>query len=72
MLCEYLGAHGFSVSSTTATGNPADIILQHAQQVGAEAIAMGAHAVAKWRQMAFGSTTATLLDRAAMPLFLFH
>ncbi len=68
----FLEAHGFTVSATTASGKPAALILQHAQQSGAQAIVMGAHAVAKWRQMAFGSTTATLLDEAGLPLFLFH
>ncbi len=68
----YLEAHGFPVSAVASNGKAAPLILQHAQQSGADVIAMGAHAVSKWRQMAFGSTTATLLKEADKPLFLFH
>lgn len=68
----YLEAHGFSTSATASDGKADVLILQHAQQSGADVIVMGAHAVSKWRQMAFGSTTSTLLKKADLPLFLFH
>lgn len=68
----YLEAHGFSVSAQASNGKAADLILRHAEQSAAQVIVMGAHAVAKWRQMAFGSTTATLLKEARQALFLFH
>ncbi len=68
----FLEAHAFPVAATAVNGKPIEHIRAHADQTGAQAIVMGAHAVAKWRQMAFGSTTATLIEDAQRPLFLFH
>ncbi len=68
----YLEAHGFAVMAVAISGKPAEQIRAQAVQTRSHAIVMGAHAVSKWRQLAFGSTTATLLRDAQQPLFLFH
>lgn len=70
---DYLAHHGFEARTTTVQGaDPADLIVEHATRSGADAVAVGSHSVSKLRQMAFGSTTASLLDHAPVPLFLYH
>lgn len=67
----YLEAHGFTVRATTRTGNnPHTVILSHAESVDADLLVVGTHAVSKMREFAFGSTTAQLIAKATLPLFL--
>ncbi len=68
----FLEAHGFATTTTFVTGAPFEQIQSHAQSTGADAILAGAHAVGKLKRFAFGSTTASLIEKESRPLFLHH
>ena len=71
---EFLRAHGFDavLKSNIDGASPLPAILEHAALVQADLIVAGAHSVSALRRIAFGSTTAGLLERCSLPLFLFH
>lgn len=67
----YLRAHGFAPQTMSIQGKAADErIVEYAEQFGADLVVAGAHSVSKLREVAFGSTTAALLKRCPVPLFL--
>ena len=70
----FLRAHGFEhVKETSRDGGaPAQRLVDHARETGADLIVAGAHSVSAARRIAFGSTTHALLENCAVPLFLFH
>jgi nucleotide-binding universal stress UspA family protein len=68
----FLEAHGLPVTTAFATGDPFDQIQAHAEQSQADLILAGAHAVGQLKRMAFGSTTASLIENERRPLFLHH
>lgn len=74
MAKEYLQAHGFiTVEPVIIRGSePAREILASAGHSGADVIVAGAHAVSKWREFAFGSTTSQLIEACPLPLFVHH
>lgn len=70
---DYLKKHGFDARATNLSGDdPAEVIAAYAGKMSADALVLGGHSVSKIRQMAFGSTTASLLDTCPVPLFLYH
>ncbi len=68
----FLEAHGLPTTTTFVTGDPFKQIRSHAESAGADAIIAGAHAVSKLKRFAFGSTTASLIEKEGRPLFLHH
>ncbi len=67
----FLKQHGFETMSVTLHGNkPVEHILNYAEQKGAELIIAGAHSVSRMQRMAFGSTTASLVEDGRFVLFL--
>lgn len=73
MAKNYLDAHGFTAHTTNVVGNDAsEEILGFADRFGADVIVAGGHSVSRFRKLAFGSTTAALLTRSPLPLFLDH
>jgi nucleotide-binding universal stress UspA family protein len=70
---DYLKKHGFDAHVSNLSGDdPAEVIADYAGKVEADALVLGGHSVSKIRQMAFGSTTASLLEACPVPLFLYH
>lgn len=70
---EYLRAHGFEAESSAQKGDdPDEQIVDCINQFGADIVVAGAHSVSKIKQLAFGSTTASLLNNSPVPLFLHH
>ncbi len=71
---DYFAAHGIEAKTANmgGGGHVADQIIAHAEQSGADVVVAGSHVVSKVRRLAFGSTTADLLQRCTLPLFLHH
>lgn len=69
----YADAHGFDAHTSSVTGHdPAEEIVAYVQEFEADLVVAGAHSVSKLAQLAFGSTTASLLEQCPVPLFLDH
>ena len=67
----YLEAHGFQPHTSSLQGrNATKEILDFARRFEADLLVAGAHSVSMWRKLAFGSTTASLLEECPLPLFL--
>ena len=60
------------VETVAAGGNPAEAILDIANELGVEAIAMSSHSRSVLRQVLIGSTVQTVLARAKVPLLIVH
>lgn len=71
MAKSYMDAHGYDAQVTSIHGtSPAAEIVAYAEQYKADLVVAGAHSVSKLTKLAFGSTTASLLDNCPVPLFL--
>ena len=70
----YLVAHGFPTVEVTSLGGgaPDDRLLEHAERTHADLIVAGAHSSSGLKEFFFGSTTSSLIDKAEIPLFLYH
>ncbi len=70
----YLRAHGFERVQGTSVedGSPSDRIVDLAQGDRADLVVSGAFAKSGFRKMLFGSSATKLLDKAKVPLFLYH
>lgn len=69
---EYLAAHGIQAEQHLTTGTPAEQILHFADRLQAGLIVMGAYGQTRLHEFFFGSTTATVLQRTGVPLYLDH
>lgn len=69
---EYLAAHGIQAEQHLTTGTPAEQILQFAERLEAGLLVMGAYGQTRFHELFFGSTTATVLQRTGVPLYLDH
>ena len=68
---DYVASWGFSVDTVSMGGtNHYDLIMQHADTIQANMIVAGAHSVSRMSQLAFGSTTASLVESGEKILFL--
>ncbi len=68
---EFLQRHGFETVGVCLYGNkPIEHILNYAEQKNAELIIAGAHSVSRMKRIAFGSTTASLVEDGRYVLFL--
>jgi nucleotide-binding universal stress UspA family protein len=71
----YLARHGakVTVDRLPSGGRPiAAVLRQHATDVAADLIVMGAWGHSRLRERIFGGTTKSMLDEAAVPLLLAH
>ena len=67
----YCEAHGFSVNALSVQGpDPSAEILAAAERLGSNLLVAGAHFVTPLSKLAFGSTTATLMARVNVPMWL--
>ncbi len=69
----YMDAHGYNTHVSSIQGtDPAKQIVEFAQQFEADIVVAGAHSVSKLTKLAFGSTTASLLEKSPVPLLVDH
>ncbi|MCE7030600.1 universal stress protein [Jiella avicenniae] len=69
----YLARHGakVTVDRLPSGGRPvADVIRQHAGDVSAEMIVMGAYGHSRWRERIFGGVTRSMIENPPIPLLL--
>lgn len=69
---EFLATHGIHAEQHLTTGTPAEQILQFADRLEVGLLVMGAYGQPRFREFLFGSTTATVLQRMGVPLYLYH
>ena len=73
MAKSYMDAHGYATHTSSIQGtDPAKQIAEFAQQFEADVVVAGAHSISKLAKLAFGSTTASLLEKSPVPLFVDH
>lgn len=73
LACEYFEAHGFTPTLSSQKGSDAEhLIVEHAEDIGADLAVAGAHSASGLRRLAFGSTTERLLRDSKTPLYLAH
>lgn len=74
-IAAYLARHGVKVQvdRVASGGQPADEVLrQHAVDVSADLIVMGAYNHPRWQQTIFGGVTRSMIDESKMPIFMAH
>ncbi len=72
---EYLGWHGFSATIKTVADQPkatANILQQEAHAANACLLVMGGYGHSRARETIFGGVTATILERADLPVLMTH
>jgi nucleotide-binding universal stress UspA family protein len=67
---KFLAAYDLDVSFVVKPGHPALAISQHAQEIDAGLIVMGAYGHSRLVEMVFGSTTSEVLEKARCPVLL--
>jgi nucleotide-binding universal stress UspA family protein len=67
---KFLEAYNLDVSFVVKAGHPASVICQHAQEIAAGLIVMGAYGHNRLTEMLFGSTTDMVLENALCPVLL--
>ena len=70
----YLEGHGFApvVKTSVEGGDPLDRILARCKTLEADLIVAGAHSSSGLKKFFFGSTVKGLIEKSAVPLFLYH
>ncbi|MGG7537571.1 universal stress protein [Rhizobium sp. 12,4] len=74
-IAAYLARHGVKVQvdRIASGGQPADQVLrQHAVDVSADLIVMGAYNHPRWQQTIFGGVTRGMIEESRMPIFMAH
>lgn len=74
-IATYLAQHGVHVDVERLPGGghePAEVLLRHASDIGANMLVMGAYGHSRLAEYVFGGTTLDTLDRAAVPVFFAH
>ncbi|MBX5084942.1 universal stress protein [Rhizobium lentis] len=74
-IAAYLARHGVKVQvdRIAGGGRQADEVLrQHAVDVSADLIVMGAYNHPRWRQTIFGGVTRNMIEESRMPVFMAH
>lgn len=71
---QFLGAHEIQAQmhAIEASAPPEHFILEQAQKLSAGLIVMGAHGKTTLREFFFGSVTNSLLQKSAVPMFVYH
>ncbi len=71
MAKSYMDIHGYNANiAGIQGGSAAREIVDYARQFQADVVVAGAHSVSQLTKLAFGSTTASLLQNTPVPLFL--
>lgn len=70
----YLGLHGLAAQMRTVEqhGTVADTLLKVASDLPASLIVMGTYGTPMLREFLFGSVTKSVVNRATVPMFLYH
>ncbi|MBX5001993.1 universal stress protein, partial [Rhizobium lentis] len=74
-IAAYLARHGVKVQvdRIAGGGRSADQVLrQHAVDVSADLIVMGAYNHPRWQQTIFGGVTRSMIEESTMPIFMAH
>jgi nucleotide-binding universal stress UspA family protein len=74
-IATYLVRHGIKVTVDrlpSAGAQIADVLRQHAGDVSADMIVMGAYGHSRMRERIFGGVTRSLIDEPSLPVFLAH
>lgn len=74
-LAAYLVRHGAKVTVERLAScgkDTADVLKQHAMDIGAEMIVMGAYGHSRLRERVFGGVTRAFIDGAAVPILMAH
>lgn len=72
-IAAYLARHGINVTVDTLPGagrTVAQVLQQHATDVGADVIVMGAYGHSRLREFIFGGVTRSMLDEARTPVLM--
>lgn len=67
-----LVAEGLNVTTKLVQGNPAEEIVRHAKDTGAELIVLGTHGHSGFRRFLLGSTTERVVRTATVPVLTVH
>lgn len=71
LVAQYLLAHGIEAKTVSRDGRkPQDEILKLLEEIDADLLVAGAHAVSAVSKLAFGSTTSNLLKNCSIPMLL--
>ena len=73
-ILNFLTRHGVKAQVRHDYGDtaPGKVILATAEEIGADALIMGAHGHPSWRNLVLGNTTRHVLRHHRMPLLLSH
>ena len=71
LITKYLAAHGFDAKTRSMDGrSPEKEIIAYAEEIEADIIVAGAHAVSAIKRVTFGSTTSALINECDIPLLV--
>jgi nucleotide-binding universal stress UspA family protein len=74
-IAAYLARHGLTVTvdQLAGGGRPvADVLKQHATDIGADLIVMGAYSHSRIRERIFGGVTRSFIEGARLPVLMAH
>ncbi len=71
-LGEYVGRYGIQPSKVHLRGRPDKAILSYIRENEVDLLVMGAYGKRTASEFVFGSATKSLIDRADIPLFIYH
>ena len=74
-LARYLVRHGINITveSLSSGGRPVEKVLQqHAVDMNADLIVMGAYGHSRVKQLVFGGTTSSMIDHPSLPVLMSH
>lgn len=71
-LGEYVGRYGIQPAKVHLRGRPDKAILSYLREHEIDLLVMGAYGKRTASEFVFGSATKTLIDRADIPLFIYH
>ena len=71
-LGEYVGRYGIQPAKVHLRGRPDRAILSYIQEHEVDLLVMGAYGKRTASEFVFGSATKSLIDRAEIPLFIYH
>jgi nucleotide-binding universal stress UspA family protein len=71
---DYLSSHQIEARShpLVSDGSPAELILEQMRRLNARLLVMGAYGQPTLREFVLGSVTRTVIQKASVPLFLYH
>ena len=67
---DYCRAHGYPVTTSHDTGDPAECILRHAQEVNADVLVLGSSYHRALLQSVFSDTALSVIQQSNIPIFM--